>query len=109
VARRIDRAFSPHRCPLAPETQADGLGWYGAAPSVLGFAATWSSALQARCYPSPRPGAKGLWGLKQAAEGTGLHYRRERFVVEDHCETTTARPVFFIAYDPAEAPADRLE
>ena len=23
--------------PLAPETQADGLGWYGVAPSVLGF------------------------------------------------------------------------
>jgi hypothetical protein len=24
---------------LAPETQADGLGWYGVAPSVLGLAA----------------------------------------------------------------------
>jgi len=29
---------------LAPETQADGLGWYGVAPLVLGFAATWTSA-----------------------------------------------------------------
>ena len=38
---RIDRAFSPHRCRLSTETLADGLGWYGIAPSVLGFAATW--------------------------------------------------------------------
>jgi hypothetical protein len=58
----IDRAFSPHRCPLAPETQADGLGWYGVAPSVLGFAATRAaaSAPQARRYPSS--GTKGICG-----------------------------------------------
>ncbi len=42
----IGRAFSPHGCPLSTETQADGLGWYGVAPSVLGFAATWSSTLE---------------------------------------------------------------
>ena len=41
--------FSPRRCPLAPETQADGLGWYGVAPSVLGFAAIRTSAPQAGC------------------------------------------------------------
>jgi hypothetical protein len=36
----MDRAFSPHRCPLSPETLADGLGWYGIAPSALGSAAS---------------------------------------------------------------------
>ena len=51
----IDRAFSPHRCPLSPETQADGLGWYGVAPSVLGFPATRASASKAHCCPLPRP------------------------------------------------------
>jgi hypothetical protein len=40
---------------LAPETQADGLGWYGVAPSVLAFAATWTSTPEAHCYPSPEP------------------------------------------------------
>jgi hypothetical protein len=28
--------LQPSQMPLSPETQADGLGWYGVAPSVLG-------------------------------------------------------------------------
>jgi hypothetical protein len=44
--RRIDRAFSPHRCLWSPETQADGLGWYGVALSVLGFAANRAVRIQ---------------------------------------------------------------
>jgi hypothetical protein len=45
----MSRAFSPNRCDWAPETQADGLGWYGGAPSVLSFAATCSSTPQVCC------------------------------------------------------------
>jgi hypothetical protein len=41
----VGRAFSPHKGSLAPETQADGLGCYGVAPSVLSFAAIRTSAL----------------------------------------------------------------
>jgi hypothetical protein len=49
--------LQPSQMPLSPETQADGLGWYGGAPSVLSFATIRTSAPQARCYPSPGPGA----------------------------------------------------
>jgi hypothetical protein len=42
----MDRAFSPHRCALSPATQADGLGWYGVAPSVLGFPASRRVSIQ---------------------------------------------------------------
>ncbi len=42
--RMINRAFSP-QIPFGPETQADGLGWYGGAPSVLSFAATRATTL----------------------------------------------------------------
>jgi hypothetical protein len=51
----MDRAFSPHRWSLTPETQAEGLGRYGVAPSVLGLAATRTSAPQVRCYPAREP------------------------------------------------------
>jgi hypothetical protein len=44
--------LQPSQTPLSPETQADGLGWYGVAPSVLGFAATWTSSPDRVAIPS---------------------------------------------------------
>jgi hypothetical protein len=62
--------LQPSRMPLTIETQADGLGWYGVAPSVLDFVATRTSALQAGCYPSPGPAGEGhLGGAKPSGNG----------------------------------------
>jgi hypothetical protein len=47
--------LQPSGIVFASCAQADGLGWYGGAPSVLGFAAARTSDLQAQGLPSPDP------------------------------------------------------
>ncbi len=54
--------LQPSQMPLSSETQADGLGWYGVAPSALGFAASRAVRIQ--------PSKKLIW--------TSLKVRRPR-------------------------------
>jgi hypothetical protein len=71
--------------PLSTETQADGLGWYGVAPPVLGFAAAWSSARGPLFYvrqdgrtlrPRSREPSAGAPGLDPLPPSSRLACRR---------------------------------